>query len=597
MKKKLYISIYLVFVGIALYYSHAFYSEVNNKQNLIYMELQNNFLSTQVVTQNFLNSLSSSANEIALLSDPKLLKEAVSKNIMSIAILDKEKKFLFGFGMDKDQKQTVYDLDHFEFPEFGVKLGWVKIDLNSHLYTCRGYFVIQKEDLTYLAITCSLVPVINAMGPLSYGLNSYAYVNFVPSTHVISLFNFSTPGKFTRLLNSSIYFEAPLVTNWSFVFTGSWRDLYPYSPTDIHSMFYLLVFWGVLFTIGTSLTKFSLWFTSIIFDAFCLIIIVFLFIDLPTSFKEVNERTLSFRNAQSLPKSMAILIPTTIYIESLSFPDDSSFIATGFITQIYPKNENLEIGFLFPNESILYSTTITEVSRWETKESITILSQFCAGLTNSFSPVYFPFDKRSVRINLWPKEVHQDVVFFPNFLNYEDVNMQGLMNIDPRVNPTGWIIETNNYILEPRESYDFFGFSHLPISFEFAITLNRDFLGAFLSNILVLTLCMIVAFLVLFIPAGSFLDSLFATISIFVGLLFIAVTNHTSLRNNLQSSSFAYVEYLFISFYVLILAITIDFIFRVSKKNESTRGSKLRVLLYWPIILGSFTFILSITIF
>ena len=604
MKKKLFITIYLVVVGYAIYYSNEFYSKVNNNQNLIYMELQNNFLSTQAIAQNFLNSLATSANDLVSINDPLLLKAAVSENIMSVALLDKDMEFLYGFSLDSDQKETVHKLDTFEYPDFGKELGWIKIDLNSNLYTCRGYFVIQKDDLSYLAITFNLVPVIKAMGPLSYGLESYAFVNFSPKSRVISLFNFSTPGKFTRLLNSSIYFEAPLVTNWSFVFSGNWRDLYPYSISDIHNIFTLLVFWGTLFTLGSALlvnARFnkpaSLWIPSFVFDSFCLLIVVFFFIDLPTTFKEVSERTSSFRNAQSLPKTIAILIPTSIYIESLSFPDDSSFLATGFITQIYPKNENLEIGFLFPNESILYSTTITEVTRWETEASVTILWQFCAGLTNTFSPVYFPFDKRSVRINLWPKEVLQDVVFFPNLLNYEDVNMQGLKNIDPRVDPSGWNIATNSYILEPRESYGFFGFAHLPISFQFAIILTRDFLGAFLSNIMVLTLCMVVAFLVLFIPNNTFLDSLFSTISIFVGLLFIAVTNHASLRNNLQTSSFAYIEYLFISFYVLILAITIDFIIRVSKKNLTNTGSEFRSILYWPIILGSFVLVLSLTIF
>jgi hypothetical protein len=108
---------------------------------------------------------------------------------------------------------------------------------------------------------------------------------------------------------------------------------------------------------------------------------------------------------------------------------------------------------------------------------------------------------------------------------------------------------------------------------------------------------MFVAFLVLFIPRDALLDSLFSTISIFVGLIFIAVTNHSSLRDSLEVSSFAYCEYLFISFYILLLAITIDFILRRPEKLTDFDKNYILAICYWPVLLGSFTLMLGLSIF
>ena len=603
MTKKIILFLYFLFFIFSVYQTSQFYSDVNKNQTIIFARFQENFFTTQEIVTNILKSLESQAAYLKTLKSHELLKDQVNENLMSIVLLDPQKNFLAGWSMDIDQHELVHSIDSFKLPLFKKELGWVNINLNSELFTCRGTYVIQRDDLSYLVVTCNLSQAIRAMGSLSFGFSSFSYLEYIGNNRAISPFNFSEPSSFARLLNKKIYIETSVEQNWGFIFSGVWQDLYPYSKSEVNYIFYIFVLWGFVITFGIALwlkvsfkKPHSLWITSFVFDIFCLILIVFLFLDLPETYNQINERTLSFRKAEHLARNEAVLIPTAVYLESLAFPDDSSFVISGFVSQIYPKNSTLEIGFIFPNESILYAPTIEEVSRWETDGSITVLWHFCVGLTNSFSPLFFPFDKRSVHINLWPKEVHTDVVFFPNYLNYHFVAMDGLLSIDSAVDPIGWIINKSTYLLQPSESYSFFGLSHLPLSFDFAILLKRNFLSAFLSNILVLTLCMIVAFLVLFIPNDSSLTSLLATISIFVGLLFIAVTNHAVLRTNLQASSFAYFEYFFISFYVLILALTIDFIFRLGRPIPKYDTTLIRSICYWPIILGSFTLILAFSI-
>jgi hypothetical protein len=595
--------IFIAFTLTTFYYTYLLYNQLSNNQLDKYSNLQKNFLSCQQIISNFLKSLEAEAINLKTITDPEILKTNLSENLLSIAVLDPQKKFLYGWAHDFDQHEASHPISSFTMPVMKTDLGWVNIILNSELFTCRGYYVIQRDDLSYLVLTFALVPAIDSLGSLSFGFHSSSHVSYVPNDQTIQTVIFSIPMLFSRIINASISLETTLIPNWALVFSGIWTDLYPYSISDIHLIFYTAVLWSILVTLTTAIllkisptNKTALWATSFVFDFSCFLLIIFFFLDLPAVYEQTSERTISFKKAQDIPKASAILIPTAIYLESLSFPNDSSFVISGFVSQIYPKDSTLTYGFIFPNESILYSSDIEEVSRWETSYSITILWHFCVGLTNSFSPAFYPFDKRNVPINLWPKETHKDLIFFPNFLNYKKLNSQDIYSIDPNVNPIEWEILRSSYLLEPKESYAFFGFSHLPISFKFTILLQRDFLGAFLSNILVLTLCMLVAFLILFIPYDSLLNSVFSTISIFVGLIFVAVTNHASLRNSLAATSFAYIEYLFISFYALILAMTIDFIFRIGKKETTYNNSLIRRVCYWPLILGSFTAILSITI-
>ena len=275
---------------VTFYSTYTFVTNVNNTQNIIYLNLQNNFLSVQQMVTNFLQSLESQMDGLEKINDPNLLREKISPDLMAIAVLDKDKKFLYGFGLDTDEQESVHPIDSLEIPEFKKELGWVDIRLNSKLYADRGYYVIQRKDLSYVVVMCSLLPPLRAMSVLSYGFASTSYVKFVPDNQKLALFKFSSPGIFTRIIQAPIFFELPLITNWSFVFSGNWTDLYPYPLETIHSLFYLLVLWGALTTCTSALIlkinlkrPKSLWITSFVFNAFCLGISTFLFLDRPAT--------------------------------------------------------------------------------------------------------------------------------------------------------------------------------------------------------------------------------------------------------------------------------------------------------------------------
>ncbi len=598
------IIIFLIFV-ITLSLTTYQYIEMSKKQHAILAELKNNLLSQRQTIYQTLKKFESEAAELAKVPDFSLLPTKFSKQILSIYVLDINRNFSKGWKKDLDNH--VFPVENLIPPAFIQKNGWADIELNVSLRTSRAFLIVPTLNESCLLIAFNLSPAMNSLRSLSYGFTSFAFV--APSSKKMA----QTPlneSPFARLQNKNIHLEVSIDSNWILIFDGNWGDVYPYSNATFNIFFALIILWGMLFmsltfvVLKSKITREKLmWTLSFIFDTFCILLAVFLFSDIPDTSSETLNRTNSYKKTREFFEAShpIILIPTAVYVDSLSFPDDTSFLVSGFISQIYPADTPIEMGFLFPYQSTLYDVTIKEISRWQTAESTTVLWHFGVGLTTPFSTKFFPFDKRTVEITLWPKELHKNIVFFPDFLNYSTLNTIAKPGFDESVNPIGWSILNSTFILKHTSPYEFFIPSQTDalLTYVFAIFLERDFLGAFLSNILVLILCIFVAFLILFIPRDSLLDSLFATISIFVGLIFIAVTNHSSLRGSLEISSFAYVEYLFISFYLLLLAITIDFILTTTTSSESKKLDRnfLLALLYWPTLLGSFILMLSLSIF
>lgn len=542
---------------VSIAYTAYFYAHILQTQNTLYTNLQKQFLDQKEFISERLAFFANESTRLANINDPSLLQKEISTTVLSIVIHS-----------PSETPQTAR---------------WLKINLDTLQHSCTGIFIAPKNDSSYLAITYNLNDILASIELLSFGFESFAHATTESND---TLLPFHAP-KLVKFKNSAIHFEEPLTNGWTLTFSGTWKELYPFSTEELHSVFILLILWGITLTAAVALL--NLWASSFVFNAFCVAILVFLFLDFPSRLSEVHAHTLSFAKTKELLQEHpnTILIPTTVYLESLSFPNDTSFLITGFISQIYPKNASIKQGFIFPEESILYKVTITEMARVEKADSVIITWHFGTTLTGSFPPTFFPFDRRQADIVLWPLELHQNVIFLPNFSNYESLIPETTPGISPYIKFLEWKVKKSSFLIENNEPYKFLHLPLIPITYKFSVLLIRDFLNAFLSNTLSLALCIMVSFLILFIPRARVLEALFPTISIFVGIIFVAVTNHTSLRTTLHVSSFAYIEYFFVSFYILILTILTFFIFG--------RKAPFLTLCYWPILIGSFTLILSLS--
>jgi hypothetical protein len=606
--KKIKIIIFLIILIISGYRSYDFFSDVIEIQNHKNEILQENFLTTFDIVSNFFRSLEDSLNSIETIKSLQDFELQTSTYLTKLTHYDKNYNFLSGFEraswnnskgriLEKAELEDNFDLKN-------LKTGWSLIRLNPEEYTTRGTYFLETENDGFYLAEFSLVPAIRKIYSICFGYNSYAFVKRLDKLHEIPSFIFKNPNLFSRIFNKELFFEAPLVSNYSFVFKGFWNEVYPYNPEELKAIYSLILLWGITFSFFWAFIFNSSWknaktmtWPSIIFNLFTLLSIYFLYQDLPNFYKAVSERTNSFQDSLVTHLKDQELIPTSFYIDSLSFPNDSNCYVSGFVSQIYPKDTLSKVGFIFPNESAIYESSIEEISRIEGDNYTSILYHFSICLTQNFSSNFYPFDKRDISLLIKPKDLSNQIVFFPNFQNYFPDTYLNSQSLDQRVKPNGWKFSSIDYVIIPINNLEFFGLSISPLTFKLSLILKRNFLGAFLSNILVFTLCIFISFLILFIPIDSLLNSLYATLSIFVGLLFIAVTNHSSIRSNFTSSTYAFIEFLFISYYLLILIFSIDFIYRVYKPSDDKNLLILRRILYFPTLLGSFSLILAYSIF
>jgi hypothetical protein len=604
--KKIKYAILILLLTISSFRTYTFISNLQEIQSHKYEVLEENYLITHDLIANFFNSLESSLTKMDMVKNLSDF-ESNSSYILNIIHFDKNYKFISGFerGSYLDIKGKI--LDAFTLPrELSLNnssSGWIYVNLNPQNYTATAFYLLKQDSGDIYLAKVSLVPAIRKIYTVCYGVQSFAFVKNVEKNEVLEKFYYSTPTIFDRFLNKPIYFEALLVENWALVFNGLWEDVYPYSLDDLNAIYVIILLYCLTFTLLTSIvlkSSFqhakSFWAPSIVFNIFCLGSIVFLYLDLPEKYRIITERTNSYQNSLVNEIKDRQLIATSFYIESLSFPDDSSCFISGFISQLYPKEFASKAGYIFPDESVIYQTSIEEVSRIETNNYIAILTHFSVCLAETYSSSFFPFDSRNISLIIRPLDLSDKFLFFPNFANYFPY-VKDIEIIDQNVEPSGWKFSSSDYLMTPESVFEFFGLNISGLTFKLNLILERNFLGAFLSNILILTLCILFSFLILFIPIDSLLNSLFASLSIFVGLIFVAVTNHASIRGNLSTSSYAFIEYLFISYYLLILAITIDFIYRVYKPNIEPNFLIFRRIMFFPTLLASFSIILAYSIF
>ncbi len=599
MKKIIINSILLLLCITTAYYTTKVYLHMSQTQHEAYTALNQKFSEQADAISKIFASLESEAATLAKIQDESQLKSTLPKNVLAIAVFDSQKNFSYGFERNGDG--TLENLPPTTLPP--IPFHWVRIDIESSHHACYGTYVLEKEDHSFLSITYDLIDVLNLVEGMSIGSESFATTNHISNQYTVPPFNVSEIDALSRLENAPIYFSKPITPEWTFVFAGVWSDINPFSIADLYSLLIIIALWGALLTLGTAVLfhadlahRKALFATSILFNLSCITIISVLFLDFPTKFHQIAEQSLSFKKTTELFKSApsAVFVPTTIYLESISFPSDSSFLVTGFIYQSYPKNSSIEKGFIFPESTILFNSRVNEITRWDDGNHIKILWQFGVTLTGSFQSSFFPFDTRELNIILWPLEAHEDVIFIPHFSDYPSLFPVAKPGIGAHVSVLGWNVTRSGFLIDNILPYKFLHTSH-SISFNFSILLARAFLDTFISTFLSLILCIIVTFLVLFIPQNSILKSLFSTISIFVGLLFIVVTSHSAFRKVLSVGSFAYVEYLFVSFYIVLLTLTSYFIFNLRNINKKDDTHLILTVLYWPILLGSFTLILTAT--
>ncbi len=289
-----------------------------------------------------------------------------------------------------------------------------------------------------------------------------------------------------------------------------------------------------------------------------------------------------------------IVVPTMIHIESLIFTSNTTYLISGFITQVYPKDVQLDVGFIFPKAILSEeSTVIDQLAVYEDGPERIYVYQFTLNLTKNFPPTLFPFDRRFVELQLWPKDIHHKIFFIPDFYAYKETLNTALRSIDKSVSVIDWTLRESFYGIAERPPY-YFDSNTINYTIDLKIALTRS-LNSSSMVFITLIICIIITFTIALIPIKKLNDPTLGMISIVVGILFVVTMNQADLRRTLEMHDFAYIDVCFFVYYTQLILFTINLIVYSLRDKPfliiGYRNNLVPKLMYWPVLATAFTMI------
>ena len=311
--------------------------------------------------------------------------------------------------------------------------------------------------------------------------------------------------------------------------------------------------------------------------------------------------------AQAAGEQEPIPLETGVFIQSIEFEDSYNVFATGYVWQRVSAVEHahIEPGFRLP-EAV--SPTIELEYRQPLEDEDGKVNgellgwYFEALLRQSFDYSKYPFDDKSVWIRLWPKDPVSPVVLTPLFDSYSQIKPTLLPGIEKDFVLPGWSLQQSYFAFRNNTYNVNFGLDRrnrpesLPELY-FHIDIRRNFMNAFISNLVPLISVVLILYTLLLIVTYDGIRSErhgFSTAEILgsaAALFFSVLIGHMQLRDQFQVEEVMYLEYFFFVVYVMILGVSLNALLFSAGENDGSwvrRHDNLYMKLsYWPLILGA----------
>jgi hypothetical protein len=299
------------------------------------------------------------------------------------------------------------------------------------------------------------------------------------------------------------------------------------------------------------------------------------------------RRTLNQRS------EIPLFIPTGIYVQSLNFTGPTDLRVTGYIWQRYTDgiHDHVERGFIMPESASFeleqsYSTRVghDEVIGWN----------FRATLSEALEYSGYPFGSETVAIQLWHKQFYRNVILVPDLGAYKNTRPEARPGLVQELSVPGWNIRRSYFGYRYR-SYvasfglkDYEGLTDFPELY-FNMALTKQIIGPLVSNILPLTVVLILLFALLVLGSsrgqqnrsGIAIDAVAAG----GGLFLLVIFSHIGLRETLAAKQIFYLEYYYFLVYVVILSVTVSYLLftKTNLKFVQYRENLIAKTLYWPL--------------
>ncbi|MDM8530800.1 ABC transporter substrate-binding protein [Anaerolineales bacterium HSG25] len=289
-----------------------------------------------------------------------------------------------------------------------------------------------------------------------------------------------------------------------------------------------------------------------------------------------------------------IEIPTGVMLETIGFENTIESSVSGYIWQKYPQDlpEAAKEMPLLTDSVDDEGAHIDEIYRFTEGDTETVGWFFRATLRQKPSVHKYPLDQATVQLQIWPRLLDKNFVLIPDLDSYEfiePIKQPGL--VENLVIQDWYILRSYFSYRTDKYSTDFGGNrtikKHYIPDLYYNVVISRSILSPIIAHAVTILVVISLMFAVLLVQA----ENSFNVLSYAAALFFVVAVSHVGLRSELQASGVVYLEYAYISAYVILLIISVNSMLFYSNINISfiQFGNNLYPkLLYWPVVIGAF---------
>ncbi len=301
-------------------------------------------------------------------------------------------------------------------------------------------------------------------------------------------------------------------------------------------------------------------------------------------------------------------IPTGVFVENIIQRTGHDIVLSGYLWQQYliGRDDSLKRGVQFMEITETLSEEFIPLYRYEYGNKEILGWQFRIVVREEYWPLRYPFDDRQIHMRLRHPNFLEGVQLIPDLSSYALLTPLSLPGVDSRIHIPGWEIATSHFEFLTYDYQTSFGAERThqmsridDLSFNFRI--EREFLGPFISHLVPMLVVSIMLFALLVMIRRNDKEHLigFSALEILAstgGLFFVLIIAHSNFRSTSEVPKIIYLENFYFLLYIAIVAITIDALLFITRKDlrfVQYHENLLPKLFYWPVLLGA---LLAVTV-
>ncbi len=273
----------------------------------------------------------------------------------------------------------------------------------------------------------------------------------------------------------------------------------------------------------------------------------------------------------------------------------------------------VEPGFFFPEAREVETELVLNFQEGKDRTNV---FRFTAIVSRDFQPDRYPFDTDNVSLRIWSQDFDLPTLLIPDIADYRSLVQTDKPGLATDFNIAGWNTEGTFYSYDVVNYNTTFGMQREigttnSTELLFNIAVRRNFINAFITNILPIVVIMVLLFHVLLITpktekyilafaggsksegaagTGSPTYTLIATSMVLAytsALFFAVILAHSRLRNEIPADGILYLEYFYFAAYFAILAVTMNVLGFAAHRGGwiiHYRDNLIPRIAYWPLV-------------